>query len=299
MVQGKASFGLEIIKIFLLFCKTQLLMLKYFRPDKLEDALVALSEYPLTLLAGGTDFYPARVGKPITEKVLDLTGIQGLRSIQQTDEGFSLGALTTWTDIIQAELPSAFDGLKKAAKTIGGIQTQNAGTLCGNICNASPAADSVPNLIALDAKVELKSMQGIRTLSLEEFILGNRKTAKKQDELVSNIFVPHPGENAFGNFEKLGTRAYLVISIVMVGVVAELNEQDEILNLKVAVGACSPVAQRLRLLEKECVGQRLKSIEIHPKHLELLDPIDDVRASANYRYAVVPELLKRAITGVV
>ena len=299
MVQEKTTFSLEIIKIYLLFCKTQLLMLKYFRPDKLEDALVALSEYPLTLLAGGTDFYAARVGKPITEKVLDLTGIQGLRSIQQTDEGFSLGALTTWTDIIQAELPSAFDGLKKAAKTIGGIQTQNAGTLCGNICNASPAADSVPNLMALDAKVELKSMQGIRTLSLEEFILGNRKTAKKQDELVSNIFVPHPGKNAFGNFEKLGTRAYLVISIVMVGVVAELNEQDEILNLKVAVGACSPVAQRLRLLEKECVGQRLKSIEIHPKHLELLDPIDDVRASANYRNAVVPELLKRAITGVV
>ena len=299
MVREKTSLGLEIIKIFLLFCKIQLLMLKYFRPDKLEDALVALSEYPLTLLAGGTDFYPARVGMPITEKVLDLTGIQGLRSIQRTDEGFSLGALTTWTDIIQAELPSAFDGLKKAAKTIGGIQTQNAGTLCGNICNASPAADSVPNLMALDAKVELKSMQAIRTLSLEEFILGNRKTAKKQNELVSNIFVPHPRKNALGNFEKLGTRAYLVISIVMVGVVAELNEQDEILNLKVAVGACSPVAKRLRLLEKECVGQRFKSIEIHPKHLELLDPIDDVRASANYRNAVVPELLKRAITGVV
>jgi len=274
-------------------------MLKYFRPDKLEDALVALNEYPLTLLAGGTDFYPARVGGPITEKVLDLTGIQDLRSIQQTDEGFSLGALTTWTDIVQAELPSAFDGLKKAAKTIGGVQTQNAGTLCGNICNASPAADSVPNLMVLDAKVVLKSMQGVRTLSMEEFILGNRKTAKKQDELVSNILVPHPGKNAFGNFEKLGARAYLVISIVMVGVVAELNEQDEILNLKVAVGACSPVAQRLRLLEKECVGQRLKSIEIHPKHLELLDPIDDVRASVNYRNAVVPELLKRAITSVV
>ena len=191
-------------------------MFPYFRPDNLEDALAALDEHPRIMLAGGTDFFPARVGKSITDNVLDLTGITQLRAIQQTVEGFQLGALTTWTDIVEAKLPPAFDGLKQAAKTIGGVQTQNAGTLCGNICNASPAADSVPNLMALDANVELKSMQGIRTLSLEEFILGNRKTAKKQDELVSNIFVPHPGKNAFGNFEKLGTRAYLVISIVMV-----------------------------------------------------------------------------------
>jgi len=274
-------------------------MLEYFRPEKLEDALVVLSENQVTLLAGGTDFFPARVGKPITEKVLDLTGIHGLRSIQQTDEGYSFGALTTWTDIIQAELPPAFDGLKKAAKTIGGIQTQNAGTLCGNICNASPAADSVPNLMSLDAKIELRSIKGMRTLPIEKFILGNRKTLKKQDELISRILVPHPGKNALGNFEKLGTRAYLVISIVMVGVVAELNEQDEILKLKISVGACSPVAKRLPRLEEECVGQRLKSIEIHPNHLESLSPIDDVRASASYRNTVVPELLKRAITGVV
>jgi len=246
-------------------------MIPYLRPDNLEDALSALSEHPRTLLAGGTDFFPARVGKPITDNVLDLSGVESLRKIQQTADGFMLGGLTTWTDIIEAQLPPAFDGLKQAAKTIGGVQTQNAGTLVGNICNASPAADSVPNLLALEAQVQLQSVRETRMLPLEEFILGNRKTAKKADELISGIFIPQP----------------------------ELNESDEILNLKIAVGACSPVAQRLRLLEQEAVGQKLKSIKILPAHFESLEPIDDIRATADYRKKVVPELLLRAIKGVI
>ena len=85
----------------------------------------------------------------------------------------------------------------------------------------------------------------------------------------------------------------------MVGVVAELNEQDEILNLKIAVGACSPVAQRLKLLEQEAVGQKLKSVKIVPAHFESLEPIDDIRATASYRKEIIPELLKRAINGVI
>jgi CO/xanthine dehydrogenase FAD-binding subunit len=152
--------------------------------------------------------------------------------------------------------------------------------------------------MALDAEVKLKSLRESRSLPLEEFILGNRKTARKADEFVSGIFIPRPGENAVGNFEKLGTRSYLVISIVMVGVVVELNEQDEVMELKVAVGACSPVAKRLRLLEEDVVGQKLNSIEIQPRHLESLQPIDDIRASASFRKIVTPELLKRAIQGV-
>ena len=125
-------------------------MLNYYRPDNLNDGLAALSENSWTLLAGGTDFYPARVGKHLNEKVMDLTGIRELRSIRETEDQIYIGALTTWTDIVNAKLPAAFEGLRKASKTIGGVQTQNAGTICGNICNASPAADSVPNLMALD-----------------------------------------------------------------------------------------------------------------------------------------------------
>ena len=270
----------------------------YYRPDNLKAGLIALSENSWNLLAGGTDFYPARVGKHLNEKVMDLTGITELRSIRETKDQIYIGALTTWTDIVNAKLPEAFEGLRKAAKTIGGVQTQNAGTICGNICNASPAADSVPNLMALEAKVQLMSVKETRVLPLEEFILGNRKTARKRDEFVTGLIIPHPGKDARGNFEKLGSRAFLVISIAMVGVVAKLNESEEIANLNVAVGACSAVSQRLYLLEKEAKGQKLKDLEIKPLHFENLEPIDDIRGTAVYRNAVISELVMRAIRGV-
>ena len=274
-------------------------MSEYFRPNNLEEALAFLNEKPRILLAGGTDFFPARVGKPINENVLDITGINSLRSIEITSESIKIGALTTWSDIVQANLPPAFNGLKKAAITIGGIQTQNAATICGNICNASPAADSVPNLMALEAKVKLQSSNETRILNLEDFLIDNRKTARMPNELVSEILIPLPNENSRGNFEKLGARAYLVISIVMVGAVVELDNQQTVLNLKIAVGSCSPVAKRLRLLEKEAVGQKIESIRIEPKHIDSLKPIDDIRATANYRANTIPELLTRAINGVV
>ena len=273
-------------------------MLNYYRPDNLNDGLVALSENSWTLLAGGTDFYPARVGKHLNEKVMDLTGIRELRSIRETEDQIYIGALTTWTDIVNANLPVAFEGLRKASKTIGGVQTQNAGTICGNICNASPAADSVPNLMALDAKVQLMSVKETRMLPLEEFILGNRKTARKSDEFVTGLIIPHPGKDSRGNFEKLGSRAFLVISIAMVGVVSELNESGEIVNLNVAVGACSAVSQRLYLLEKEAKGQKLHDLEIKLSHFENLEPIDDIRGTAAYRNAVITELVMRAVKGV-
>ena len=273
-------------------------MLNYYRPDNLYDGLVALSEDSWTLLAGGTDFYPARVGKHLNDKVMDLTGIRELRSIRETEDQIYIGALTTWTDIVNANLPAAFDGLRKASKTIGGVQTQNAGTICGNICNASPAADSVPNLMALDAKIQLMSVRETRLLPLEEFILGNRKTSRKRDELVTGLIIPHPGKDTRGNFEKLGSRAFLVISIAMVGVVVELNESEEIEKLNIAVGACSAVSQRLALLEKEAKGQKLMHLEIRPLHLENLEPIDDIRGTAAYRNAVISELVMRAVKGV-
>ena len=141
-------------------------MLNYYRPENLNDGLVALSENSWTLLAGGTDFYPARVGKHLNEKVMDLTWIRELRSIRETDDQIYIGALTTWTDIVNSNLPAAFEGLRKASKTIGGVQTQNAGTICGNICNASPAADSVPNLMALETKVQLMSVKELSLIHI-------------------------------------------------------------------------------------------------------------------------------------
>src|SRR5882724_10901209 len=143
---------------------------EYLRPGGLSEALAALRR-PHTVLAGGTDFYPARVGRAIDEDVLDITAIAALRGISAGTDGWRLGATTTWSELLDADLPPLFDGLKQAAREVGGRQIQNAGTLAGNLCNASPAADGVPCLLALDAEVEIAGPVS-RRLPLREFITG-------------------------------------------------------------------------------------------------------------------------------
>src|SRR6185312_6061955 len=136
----------------------------YMRPVELDEALAALAARPRIVLAGGTDYYPARVGRPVDDDVLDITGLSSLQAIARTDGVWRIPALATWSDVIGADLPPLFDGLKLAAREVGGVQIQNAGTVCGNLCNASPAADGVPNLLALDATVELASLRATRTV---------------------------------------------------------------------------------------------------------------------------------------
>ncbi|MGQ3032302.1 MAG: FAD binding domain-containing protein, partial [Ferrovibrionaceae bacterium] len=127
---------------------------QYSRPDTLDEALRILSAGSRTLLAGGTDHYPARVDRFADEDILDLTAIGALRGIAELADHWRLGALTTWTELAEAALPPLFDGYRRAAREVGGRQVQNAGTLGGNLCNASPAADGTPTLLALDARVE-------------------------------------------------------------------------------------------------------------------------------------------------
>ena len=119
-------------------------MAGYVRAHSVDEALELLSRGPLRIVAGGTDVYPALVDRPLREPVLDVSGVAGLRGVTRHDGGFRFGALTTWTDVIRADLPARFDGLKLAAREVGGVQIQNAGTVAGNICNASPAADGTP-----------------------------------------------------------------------------------------------------------------------------------------------------------
>lgn len=270
----------------------------YIRPDSLEHALAALAERPLVVLAGGTDFYPARVGKAIEDDVLDISGIAALRAIDADGDCIRIGAAVTWRELLTARLPPAFDCLKLAAREVGGAQIQNAGTIAGNICNASPAADGVPALLALDARVELRAMHGARALRLTEFILGNRRTACREDELVTAVIVPRWGERTRSIFLKLGARKYLVISIAMVAVVIETAPDGTIARCAIAVGACSPVAQRLGALEEELVGRPLApgiGECIAAGHLAALTPISDVRGTASYRTDAVATLVRRAL----
>jgi CO/xanthine dehydrogenase FAD-binding subunit len=270
---------------------------RYLRPASLPEALAAMSAAPRVPLAGGTDHYPARVALTPDEDLLDLTAIPGLRGITEHEAGWRFGAATTWTDVIEAGLPPLFDGLKAAAREVGGVQIQNAGTLGGNLCNASPAADGTPNWLALDAEVELASAAGTRTLPAGAFVLGNRRTARRPDELVTAIRVRRPEGPARSAFRKLGARRYLVISIVMVAAVATFDAAGRIAAARVAVGACSPVPVRLGALEARLVGRHPDPALVEPADLDPIAPIDDVRGTAAYRRDAALTLVRRAVAG--
>jgi len=271
----------------------------YLRPTELKEALAALAAGPRIILAGGTDYYPARVGQPLDDDLLDITALPDLRRIADESAHWRIPALATWTDLLETPLPPLFDGLKLAAREVGGRQIQNAGTLAGNLCNASPAADGVPPLLALDAEVELAGRTGSRRLPLASFVIGNRLTALDRHELMVAIHVPRPEHAALSSFLKLGARRYLVISIAMAAATLEVDA-GRIAAARVAVGACSAVAQRLPLLEAALQGAPLDRRLVNAvdgAHLAPLSPIDDVRGSAAYRRDAVVTLLRRLLDG--
>jgi CO/xanthine dehydrogenase FAD-binding subunit len=253
------------------------------------------------VLAGGTDLYPAHVGRPIGLPLLDITGIAELRGIRRDDAGWAIGATTTWSDVVRADLPPLFDALKAAAREIGGVQIQNTGTVAGNLCNASPAADGTPALLAMDASVVLCSARGERTLPLEQFVLGNRRTARAGDELVVAVRVPARSARARSAFAKLGGRRYLTIAVTTVAVAIDIDPNGAIVAAGAAVGSCSAAARRLPALEQRLVGAAAHgdlAALFDPIDLAPLAPIDDPRASAAYRLDATATLLRRALQGV-
>lgn len=269
----------------------------YLQPEILADALTALSQAPLVPLAGGTDFYPARVGQCVVDGVLDLSRVAELRGFERAPSAWRFGALTTWSDVRRAALPRALRSLQGAAAEIGGVQVQNAGTLGGNLCNASPAADGVPALLALDAEVELRSVRGARSLPLQAFILGKQRTARAPDELLTAIRVPAFGPRTRSTFRKLGARRYLVISVAAVAARVDFDESRRVTGAAIAVGACSEVAQRLGGLESRMKGVPVGALGDIPcaGDLDALSPRSDVRGSAAYRRDAVLQLLRRAL----
>ncbi len=218
---------------------------RFEQPVTVAEALRHLALGGMRPLAGGTDVYPAFVGRAIETSLLDLSRIDALRGIRSDEQGWWFGATTTWTDVLRCELPPLFDALKQAAREVGGEQIQNTATLGGNLCNASPAADGTPVWLALDAQAELRSARGTRRLPVHEFVLGNRRTAIAPDELLTGIWVPRRGALAKSTFAKLGGRRYLVISITMLAVAIDTDAQGRVLWAGAAVGSCSACARAL------------------------------------------------------
>jgi CO/xanthine dehydrogenase FAD-binding subunit len=270
----------------------------FARPQKIEEAVSMLHDSAWTIVAGGTDFYPGLRDRAISSPVMDISAISALKSIGPENGGWRIGALVTWSDLIKCELPAAFGALKLAAREVGSVQIQNRATIAGNLCNASPAADGVPPLLILDAAVELTSVSGKRMLALADFIQGNRKTSRRPDELLTSIVIPASATTGSSHFLKLGVRKYLVISIAMVAARLSIAADGTICEAAISVGSCSEVAQRLTALEQDLINRDAATdfrTMIAPGHLDDLAPIDDIRASKEYRLKAAHELVCRAL----
>jgi CO/xanthine dehydrogenase FAD-binding subunit len=288
--------------------------MQFESPTSIKAALTLLAQ-GFKPLAGGTDYYPSKVGEPLRESLLNLMQIAGLRYISELDSGgFDLGSMATWRDCLKwvqkPNTPNFVAVLGEAAAQVGGWQVQNRGTIGGNLCNASPAADGTVALLALDAKVTLaraeilpnKEIASVlyRRLDLIEFVLGNRQTAKAPGELLTAVHVPGLSRRAQSAFCKLGNRKYLVISIVMVAVVLDFDEAGGVVHCRIAVGSCNKAAVRVQALEARLIGTPVQDVvQKAQQNLQLIDsivqPIDDVRGTAVYRRDAAGTLVLRAL----
>ncbi|WP_102224222.1 FAD binding domain-containing protein [Acidimangrovimonas sediminis] len=273
-------------------------MSAWHRPASLTEAIGLLAEGGV-VAAGCTDLFPATRRQALSGPVIDLTRVAEMRGISETRGGWRFGAAVRWSEVLSAALPPAFDGLKAAAREVGSVQIQNAGTLGGNLCNASPAADGVPGLLTLEAEVELAGPAGMRRLPLAAFLAGARRTALAPGEVLVAIHVPSHAAAGRGAFLKLGARRYLVISIAMVAA-RLVVKGGRIDRAAVAVGACGPVASRLPALEAALAGiapEDAAAAVSEALVAPALAPIGDVRGDAEYRGVVAVELVRRALRG--
>jgi CO/xanthine dehydrogenase FAD-binding subunit len=271
----------------------------YLRPSELRVALATLAAAPRVVLAGGTDLYASGTPMPakLRHSVLDITAIDQLRGIREDRGHILIGATATWADVCAADLPLWFQGLKQAGSQVGGLQIQNVATVAGNLCNASPAADGIPPLLALSALIDLASARGSRTVSVEEFVLGSRRTACLSDELVTAVRIPRRSENARSIFYKLGARSYLVISIVSLAVTVDFDGEGRICYAGIAVGSCAARGLRITALEARLLGLDRSAARALPVEDDMseISPIDDIRGTAAYRRDALATLLKRAL----
>ncbi|MDB2697243.1 FAD binding domain-containing protein, partial [Alphaproteobacteria bacterium] len=248
--------------------------------------------------AGCTDLFPTTQEDSLGSNILDISAIKSLKSITIEKEFRRIGSGVTWTDLENEELPNCYDMLKECSLQVGSRQIQNLGTIGGNLCNASPAADGVPCLLSLDASVELISTNGKRILKLDDFIKGSRNTELKKNEILSAILIPEKAERGHSSFVKLGARKYLVISIAMVACKINLDG-DIISDIAISIGSCSAVARRLGELENTLIGKNVNSDltqDIYNfEYKNHISPINDIRGTDAYRLEVAKVLVKNSI----
>jgi len=271
-------------------------------PRTLEEALTLLQQHQndIRIIAGGSDIIiQLRDGVVKTEKLLNILAVKDLRFIKEKEGRIHIGALSTYTEIIKSQHVKRHGWiLLEAAKQIGAIQLQNSATIGGNLGNASPAADSLPPLYALEATIVTRNQSDRREIPIERFFTGYRKTALKSDELIEEIYFDGLTRNDAGAYLKLGLRKANAISIVDVAVILRGKHRGSYSDVRVALGAVAPTIVRAHSCEQALIGKRLteKSLQ-EAAQLASQDasPITDIRGSAEYRRKVLSSLVYQAL----
>jgi len=268
-------------------------------PRHLFEAYERLATGPARPIAGGTDVMVAITGElgPIPERMLDLSRIKELRGIALEADGLVLGARTTYTEMRRSALcREHLPALVEAAATIGAAQIQNRGTLGGNIANASPAGDTLPLLLAADAVILVGGQRGEREITALDFFVGYRKTALAPDELILQVRFPLPQGREL-RFRKVGTRRAQAISKVVIALAWQDGPRSWS-DVRVALGSVAATPIRAAATEAVLEGHR-PTPEVADRAAEALadelQPIDDVRSTADYRRAVAARVLHRLV----
>jgi len=274
------------------------------QPTSIEDALRLLSLPGRSVpVVGGTNVLVYLKRNPLeADRVIDLSRLEALRGISDDNGRIRIGAGVTFTDLLEWNPGGGVQSLlKPMCANFAGPLTRNLATVGGNICDASPAADISPPLLALDATVTLLSAsEGERTVPISEFFLGVRNTARREDELLTSVEFDLPGDNVRGFYYKLGKRKADAISIVSVAILVQLDGET-VQRARIALGAVAPVAMRAVNAESQLLGQALEQTTIEASAATAAgeaQPIDDFRASGSYRRQMVEELVRRGLHAV-
>jgi CO/xanthine dehydrogenase FAD-binding subunit len=276
-------------------------------PSTLDEALRRMADEPGVWkpFAGGTDLMVLlEAGKLDHKHYLSIQHLPELRGVEATDDHFTLGASTTYTQVqAEAILRQEFPMLCEAASLTGGVAIQNRGTIGGNIANASPAADSLPALLVYEAELELVSARGSRWVGYQGFHTGYKTTIMRQDELIKAIRLPRATKGWRQHTRKVGTRKAQAISKVCFAGMANMDG-DEIKDIRLAYGSVAPVPVRALKTEAVLKNRKIDMAAIEDSRAELaaeLKPIDDMRSTAEYRLSVggnlLEEFLKRLLSG--
>ena len=286
-------------------------MRSYLSPNTLDEVFRAVAESggkDIKLVAGCTDFMP-RLSQELNQiptgetkpdqVIISLTKL-GIDKVEDCGDSVKIGACCTFTDLAENELiQKEFPVLEQAIAEIAGLTVRNVATILGNIVNASPAADSVPALMVLDARFIVESASGTKEYAAKEFFVGPGKTVLGAGEVLTAIVIKKNGGK--GCFKKLGRRKAETLSTVNAAAYVEA-ENGVCKVLRVAVGAVAPTVVPCTEVESALIGKEMTEeniAEAAKKVLGQIAPIDDIRASAWYRSKVAPVMVKRAIQGAV